>query len=80
MTRFEAIEARASQYPASTNDVVWLVNRLRQIRNLSDELWEIRLALSFGTSDPNAALKIREALRRLDTIRARLTITELDVA
>lgn len=32
MSRFTAIEARATQSPASTNDVVWLVARIRQLR------------------------------------------------
>lgn len=32
MSKFAAIEARATQYPASTNDVVWLVNRVQQLR------------------------------------------------
>lgn len=34
MSRFTAIEGRASQYPASTNDVVWLVQQVRQLRDV----------------------------------------------
>jgi len=33
VSKFAAIEARATQYPASTNDVVWLVSLVRQLRN-----------------------------------------------
>jgi hypothetical protein len=44
MSQFAAIEARATQYPADTNDVVWLVERVRE---LQDELsaWEALAAL-----------------------------------
>ena len=33
MSKFAAIEARATQYPANANDVVWLVGRLRLLRD-----------------------------------------------
>lgn len=32
MSKFAAIEARVTRYPASTNDVVWLVERIRALR------------------------------------------------
>ncbi len=48
-------------------------------RDLERRLWAIRLALSFGTSDPQAALKIRDALRDLDAIRAELTLESLNI-
>ena len=32
MSRFAAIEARCTQYPASTNDVVWLTDAVRDLR------------------------------------------------
>ena len=38
MGRFAAIEARCTQYPASTNDVVWLVHRVRELRDALDEV------------------------------------------
>ena len=33
MSKFAAIEARATQYPASTNDVIWLVEQVRRLRD-----------------------------------------------
>lgn len=32
MGKFAAIEARATQYPASANDVVWLTHTVRELR------------------------------------------------
>lgn len=37
MSKFTAIEARATQYPASANDVVWLVARVRELRDALEE-------------------------------------------
>lgn len=34
MSRFAAIEARATQFPTSTNDVVWLVQQVRDLRDV----------------------------------------------
>ena len=31
MSKFAAIEARCTQYPANANDIVWLVNRVREL-------------------------------------------------
>jgi len=38
MSKLAAIEARATQYPASTNDVVWLVARVRELRSVLDDV------------------------------------------
>jgi hypothetical protein len=45
MSRFAAIEARASEYPASVNDVVWLVQRVRQLARVLDD------AIAAGVGD-----------------------------
>jgi hypothetical protein len=42
MSKFAAIEARMTKYPASTNDVVWLVERVRELAEAVEYLELLR--------------------------------------
>ena len=46
--------------------------------SIERRLWDIRLALSFGTSDPVAAERIRNAVQDLDAVRTSLVMSELE--
>lgn len=63
MSRFAAIEARATQSPASANDVVWLVARVRHLR---EALFNILEAPRHGIPTRLAYEQAREALAALD--------------
>lgn len=52
MSKFTAIEARATQYPASTDDVVWLTARVRDLR-------DALLACRLGPLDNNCWCPVR---------------------
>ena len=46
-------------------------------RALAARLWEIRLSLSFATSDVEAVAKIQHATRALDTLRSEVLLNDL---
>jgi len=56
VSKFAAIEARATQSPASTNDVVWLLERVRQLRTAVELLQDHAPDCEAGNRLATAAL------------------------
>ena len=69
MGKFSAIEARATQYPASTNDVVWLVERLRGICEASAALLDTR-----AIQDHDGGYQGCDACQAVTNLRAALSM------
>lgn len=60
--KFASIAARATQYPANTNDVVWLVERINKTREAIQQMRELlREGREFALNNTRAAA-VRHAL------------------
>lgn len=71
MSKLAAIEARATQYPASANDVVWLTHIVRAFRKATEELLLTTIADEHSSSRQwcdacEAISHLRAALALLD--------------